>query len=204
MCLHVTTGPGLLGMCVTVPGMGRKWEQHGCDWHVLPVAWESLPCGLVALHGQGSLMIQLLEYAGPHWGPVHCFVVVWDSQIQSSGLALPSATQHKFDSVSALRHVLQSVWSTAFFCTIMLFALYHTDYSCSGWLQGVWCLLSLATWMLDSWEILVREWMYTYFLYLYCVVYVEALWLACAPPKEPYQMYEIFIISEVTSECSRV
>jgi hypothetical protein len=77
-------------------------------------------------------------------------------------------------------------------------------YGCSGWLQGVWFVLSLATWILDSWvQILLGEWMYTFFLYLYCVVYVEALGLACAPPKEPNQMYEIFIISEVTSECSR-
>jgi hypothetical protein len=76
MCLHVTTGLGLLGMCGTVPGMGWQWEQHGCDGHVLPVAWEPLPCGLVALHGQGSLVVQLLEYAGSHWGPVHCFVVI--------------------------------------------------------------------------------------------------------------------------------
>jgi hypothetical protein len=81
-----------LGMCGAVPGVGQQGEQHGCDWHVLPVSWEPLPRWLVALHRQRSLMVQFLQYVGPHWGPVHCLVVLRDDLIWLGVLSLPSGT----------------------------------------------------------------------------------------------------------------
>jgi hypothetical protein len=92
--IHTWSGAEFLGVCGTVPGVGQKWEQHRRDRHVLPVSWEPLPCWLVALHRQRSLMIELLQYVGPHWGPVHCLVVFRDRLIWLGVLCLPSATSN--------------------------------------------------------------------------------------------------------------